>query len=75
MIASACFLFLGLAAIKAIYNEDFKDSVIQRIGLCFVAIFGLGMAYNVHLFGASPVLMLYALGQTIFTIGSMVKRT
>lgn len=74
MIASACFLFISLAAIKAIYNEEFKDSLIQRIGLCLVALFALGMAYNVHNFGASPVLMLYAVGQTIFTLGSMVKK-
>lgn len=75
MITSACFLFIALAAIKAIFNDDFKDSLIQRVGLSLVALFGLGMAYNVHNFGASPVLTMYAVGQTIFTLGSMVKRT
>ncbi len=74
MIASACFLFLALAAIKAIYNEDFKDSVIQRAGLVGVSLFALGMAYNVHLYGATPVLELYAVSQALFTFGSLVKR-
>lgn len=74
MIASACFLFISLAAIKAIYNEEFKDSLIQRIGLCLVALFALGMAYSVHNYGSTSVLTMYAVGQTIFTLGSMVKR-
>jgi hypothetical protein len=74
MIASACFLFISLAAVKAIYNEQFKDSLIQRVGLATVSLFSLGMAYNAHLYGATPVLEMYAIGQAVFTFGSMVKR-
>lgn len=74
MIASACFLFLSLAAIKAIYNEDFKDSTIQRIGLVMVSLFSLGLAYNSHLYGSTPVLEMYAIGQATFTFGSLIKR-
>ena len=74
MIAFACFLFLALAALKAIYSPDFKDSLIQRMGLACVSIFSLGLAYNVHTYGAPPVLEMYAIGQAVFTFGSMVKR-
>lgn len=74
MIASACFLFISLAAMKAIFNDGFRDSVIQRIGLAGVSVFGLGLAYNAHQYGATPVLEMYALGQALFTFGSMVKR-
>ena len=74
MIASACFLFLSLAALKAIFNEEFKDSLIQRLGLCGVSIYALGLAYSTHIYGAPPVLEMYAIGQAVFTFGSMVKR-
>jgi len=74
MIASACFLFLAIAAVKAIYNEEFKDSLMQRVGLVTVSLFSLGLAYNAFLYDATPLLTAYAIGQAVFTFGSMVKR-
>lgn len=74
MLTAICMAILALASIRAVFGNDFDDSLGQRAALTGICITSLGVAAWALKNDAPAALEWYAVAQAGFTIASILKR-